>query len=64
MSLKPTVAKALDPAVIAGTVRAAQQQRQQHPHLAAQPSHLSRILAIGIWVAFLASLVAVFTTNR
>ena len=59
MGMKPTVARALDPAVIAGTVRAAQ-QRQQGPHHAPAPSHLSRMVAIGIWLAAIASLVAVF----
>ena len=61
MSLKPTVAKALDPAVIAGVAKATQ---QQHPHHAAPPSHLNRLLTIGIWLAFIGSLVAVFYTNR
>ena len=59
MGLKPTVSGALDPAVIAGTMKA-QQQRQLHPHLAAPPSHWSRLLAIGIWLAFIGSMVAVF----
>ena len=60
MGMKPTIARALDPAVIAGTVRAAQQQRQQGPHHAAAPSHLSRMAALGIWLAAIVSMVAVF----
>ena len=58
MSLKPTVAKALDPGVIAGAAKAAQQQHG--PHHAAPPSHLNRMLTLGIWLAFAASMVAVF----
>ena len=63
MNSKPTVVRAVDPAVIAGVAKATQQQHQ-HPHHPAPPSHLSRMLAIGIWLAFIGTLVAVFYTNR
>ena len=64
MANQPQAGKSLDPAVIAGMARAAQQQRQQAPHHAAPPSHLNRVIAAGIWLAFIGSMVAVFYTNR
>ena len=59
MGMKPTVARGLDPVVIAGTVKAAQQQ-QFGPHHATPPSHLNRILTLAIWLAFIGSMAAVF----
>ena len=64
MSEKSSAGKALDPAIIAGMAKAAQQQRQQGLHPAAAPSHLSKMLAAGIWVSFIGSMVAVFYFNR
>lgn len=64
MNVQPPAGKSLDPAVIAGMAKAAQQQRQLGPHHAAPPSQLSKLMAVGIWLAFIGSLVAVFYTNR
>ena len=63
MANQPQAGKSLDPAVIAGMAKAAQ-QKHQAPHHAAPPSHLSKLIAIGIWLAFIGSMVAVFYTNR
>ena len=53
-----------DPAIVAATVRAAQQAHQKQLQNTASVSHgpssINRLLAIGIWVAFIGSMVAVF----
>ena len=54
-----------DPAIVAATVKAAQQAHQKQLQNTASlshsgPSSMSRFLAIGIWVAFIGSMVAVF----
>ena len=65
MANQPQAGKSLDPAVVAAMAKAAaQQQKHQAPHHAAAPSQLSRLIAAAIWLAFFASLVAVFATNR